>query len=179
MVSRSRRRRTAIDTFKGIDVQPTLRTLRDPVHFVAFGFGAGLAPRAPGTAGSVVGLAAAWWMLELSVLAQITVVTVVVAGGIWVCGASARRLGRHDHPGIVLDEIAGILATALAVPERSFLWFALVFVLFRFFDIVKPWPIRDVDHRLGGGLGIMLDDLIAALFAAICVVMIRVLLPTI
>ena len=99
--------------------------------------------------------------------------------GIYVCGASARKLGRHDHPGIVLDEIAGMLLTALAVPERSWLWLALAFVLFRVFDIAKPWPIRDVDHRLGGGLGIMLDDLMAAVFAALGLMIIRTLLPTI
>jgi len=160
-------------------VRPTWRTLRDPVHFLAFGGGAGLVPRAPGTAGSVVGLVAAWWLLDWPLAWQLAVVAVVIALGIWVCGASARRLGVHDHQSIVFDEIAGVLVTALAVPEKSVFWFALVFVLFRFFDIVKPWPIRDVDHRLGGGLGIMLDDLMAAVFAAVGLVIIRTLLPTI
>jgi phosphatidylglycerophosphatase A len=106
------------------------------------------------------------------------VATVIVAG-VFVCGESARRLDRHDDQRIVFDEIAGVLATSLAVSEKSFLALALVFVFFRFFDILKPWPIRDVDHSLKGGLGIMLDDLIAAVFAAVCVVTIRVLLPTI
>jgi phosphatidylglycerophosphatase A len=160
-------------------LRPTLKTLRDPVHLVAFGFGAGLAPRAPGTAGSLVGLVAAWWLLELPLLWQLAVVAAVVALGIFVCGESARRLGAHDHPGIVFDEVAGVLLTALALPEKSILWLALLFVFFRFFDIAKPWPIRDVDHRLGGGLGIMLDDLMAAVYAAACLIAIRVLLPTI
>ena len=153
--------------------------LRDPVHFLAFGFGAGLAPRAPGTVGSLVGLVAAYGLLELPVIWRVGVVLAVIAFGIWLCGESARRLGRHDDQRIVFDEIAGVLLTALAAPKNGFLELALVFVLFRFFDILKPWPIRDVDHRLGGGLGIMLDDLIAALFAAIGLAAIRVLLPTI
>lgn len=154
-------------------------TLRDPVHFVAFGFGAGLAPRAPGTFGSLVGVLAAWWLLELPLAARVAVVAVVIGAGIWICGESARRLNRHDDQRIVFDEIAGVLLTSLAVTEKSVLSIALVFVLFRFFDILKPWPIRDVDHRLKGGLGIMLDDLIAALFAAAVVITIRVALPTI
>lgn len=154
-------------------------TLRDPVHFVAFGFGAGLAPRAPGTFGSLVGVIAAWWLLELPLAARVAVVAAVVGFGVWICGESARRLSRHDDQRIVFDEIAGVLLTSLALAERSILWFVLVFVLFRFFDIVKPWPIRDVDHSLKGGLGIMLDDLIAALYAAAVVMTIRVALPTI
>jgi len=157
----------------------TLRTLLDPVHFVAFGFGAGLAPRAPGTAGSVVGIVIAWWLIPLPFPARAAIVLVAVAAGIWVCGESARRLNAHDHPGIVLDEIVAVLAAALVMAERSLPALFLLFVLFRIFDIAKPWPIRDVDHRLGGGLGIMLDDLIAALFAAIGLAAIRVLLPTI
>jgi len=154
-------------------------TLRDPVHFFAFGFGAGLAPRAPGTFGSLVGLVAAWWLLELPLPWRIALVLAVIGFGIWVCGESARRLDRHDDQRIVFDEIAGVLLTSLAVVERSLFALALVFVFFRLFDIWKPWPIRDVDHSLRGGLGIMLDDLIAALYAAVCVATLRVLLPTI
>jgi phosphatidylglycerophosphatase A len=156
-----------------------LGTLRDPVHFVAFGFGAGLAPRAPGTFGSAVGVVAAWWLLELPLVARVAIVLAVIVAGIFVCGESARRLGRHDDQRIVFDEIAGVLLTSLAVAEKSVFALALVFVLFRVFDIWKPWPIRDVDHSLKGGLGIMLDDLIAAVYAAVCVATIRVLLPTI
>ena len=153
--------------------------LRDPVHFLAFGFGAGLSPRAPGTAGSAVGIVAAWFLLGLSFGTRVAVVAAVIVAGTWLCGESARRLGRHDDQRIVLDEIAGVLLTSLAVPERSLFQLALVFVFFRIFDIAKPWPIRDVDHSLRGGLGIMLDDLIAAVFAAVCVVIVRVLLPPI
>ena len=154
-------------------------TLRDPVHFIAFGFGAGLAPRAPGTFGSLVGLLAAWWLFELPLPWRVAVVLAVIGAGIFICGESARRLNRHDDQRIVLDEIAGVLLTSLAVVERSLFAVALVFVFFRLFDIWKPWPIRDVDHSLRGGLGIMLDDLIAALYAAVCVATIRIMLPTI
>jgi phosphatidylglycerophosphatase A len=154
-------------------------TLRDPVHFLAFGFGAGLAPRAPGTFGSALGLVAVWWLLELPLVWRIAVVLAVIGAGIYICGESARRLGRHDDQRIVLDEIAGVLLTSLAVAEKSLFALALVFVFFRLFDIWKPWPIRDVDHSLKGGLGIMLDDLIAAAYAAACVVTVRVLLTTI
>ncbi len=154
-------------------------TLRDPIHFLAFGFGAGLAPKAPGTFGSAVGLVAAWWLLELPLVWRVAVVVAVIGFGIWICGESARKLGRHDDQRIVLDEIAGVLLTSLAVVEKSVFAFALVFVFFRVFDILKPWPIRDVDHSLKGGLGIMLDDLIAALFAAVCVATIRAVLATI
>jgi phosphatidylglycerophosphatase A len=157
----------------------TWRTLLDPVHFLAFGFGAGLAPRAPGTAGSAVGIVIAWLLLPLALPWRAAIVAAAIAAGVWICGESARRLNAHDHPGIVLDEIVAVLFGALVLPERSFTGLALLFVLFRIFDIAKPWPIRDVDHRLGGGLGIMLDDLIAALFAAIGLAAIRVLLPTI
>jgi phosphatidylglycerophosphatase A len=153
--------------------------LRDPVHFIAFGFGAGLVPRAPGTFGSLVGILCAWWLLDLSFVWRIGIALAVAAAGIWLCGESARRLNRHDDRRIVLDEIAGVLVTALAVPEKSVLAIALVFVFFRFFDILKPWPIRDVDHRLKGGLGIILDDLIAALYAALCVATVLAVLPTI
>jgi len=154
-------------------------TLRDPVHFVAFGFGAGLAPRAPGTFGSLVGLLAAWGLLEVRLPWRVAVVLAVIGFGVWICGESARRLQRHDDQRIVFDEIAGVLLTSLVVQKPSVVSLMLVFVFFRVFDIVKPWPIRDVDHSLHGGLGIMLDDLIAALYAAACVATIRVLLPTI
>ena len=159
--------------------EKSVGTLRDPIHFIAFGFGSGLAPRAPGTFGSLVGLVAAWSLLELPLLARAAIVAAVIGAGIWICGESARRLKRHDDQRIVLDEIAGVLLTSLVVAEKSFFALTLVFVFFRFFDILKPWPIRDVDHSLHGGLGIMLDDLIAALYAAACVATIRAVLPTI
>jgi phosphatidylglycerophosphatase A len=127
----------------------------------------------------LIGIAAAWWLLDLPLVWRAGIAVAVVAAGVWFCGESARRLRRHDDQRIVLDEIAGVLVTALAVPEKSVLAIALVFVFFRFFDILKPWPIRDVDHRLHGGVGIMLDDLIAALYAGLSVATVQALLTTI
>lgn len=141
----------------------------DPVHLLAFGFGTGLAPRAPGTVGSLVGVLFAWLALPLALEWRICVGVAIVVAGVWICGESARRIGAHDHPGIVWDEIAGMYLTLLVVPPQIAPW-ALSFGLFRLFDIWKPWPIRDLDHRLSGGAGIMLDDLVAALYAALILV---------
>jgi len=140
------------------------QVLRDPVHFFAFGFGAGLAPRAPGTAGTLVAVPIDLVLRTLDLGPRIGVVIAVCAIGFWICGESARRLGEHDHPGIVWDEIAGYLLTMLAAPP-GWLWVVAGFALFRLFDILKPWPIRDLDHGISGGTGIMLDDIVAGLFA--------------
>ena len=150
------------------DAPPNLaRTvLTDPVHILAFGFGTGLSPVAPGTVGSLVGVLFAWLTIDLGLPLQLAVAAAISLSGIWICGESARRIGVHDHGGIVWDEIAGMYITLLVAPPTIAAW-VLGFVLFRVFDIAKPWPIRDLDHRLGGGLGIMLDDLAAALYALI------------
>ncbi len=142
------------------------KVLRDPINLLAFGFGSGLAPVAPGTAGSLVGLVLAWSTLELPIAARLLVAIALILSGIWICGEAARRIAVHDHPGIVWDEIAGIYLALLVAPPSIWAW-ALGFGLFRLFDIWKPWPIRDLDHRLKGGLGIMLDDLVAALYTAL------------
>ena len=138
----------------------------DPVHVLAFGFGTGLVPLAPGTAGSLVGVLIAWLMLNVGFLAQIGLAVALVAAGVWICGESARRLGIHDHGGIVWDELAAMYIVLIFSPKSLLAWI-LAFGLFRVFDIAKPWPIRDLDHRLKGGAGIMLDDLVAALYAAL------------
>jgi phosphatidylglycerophosphatase A len=142
------------------------KVLRDPVNLLAFGFGTGLSPMAPGTAGSLLGLALAWVTVELPVAVRILVTIALIGSGVWICGESARRIAVHDHPGIVWDEIAGIYLALLVAPPSIWSW-ALGFGLFRLFDVWKPWPIRDLDHRLQGGLGIMLDDLVAALYTAL------------
>ena len=90
----------------------------------------------------------------------------LIVSGMWVCGEAARRIGVHDHPGIVWDEIAAMYLLLLVTAPEMTAW-AAAFLLFRLMDILKPWPIREVDHRLPGGAGIMLDDLLAALYAAI------------
>ncbi len=142
------------------------QVLTDPVHILAFGFGTGLAPLAPGTFGSLLGVLLAWLTLDLGLMTQIGCAVFLFVSGIWICGESSHRLGIHDHGGIVWDEIAAMYMVLIVAPPTLFAWI-LAFGLFRAFDIVKPWPIRDLDHRLGGGLGIMLDDLVAALYAAL------------
>jgi len=154
------------------------RLLRQPVHLFALGFGAGLAPFAPGTAGSALALLPAWLMLSLPWPWRIGIVAAVIVAGVWLCGESARRLGTHDHPAIVLDEIAAMLLLALLMPQRAW-WLLPAFAFFRLFDIAKPWPIRDLDHRMKGGLGIMLDDLLAAGYAAACLQLIRLAISVI
>ena len=144
----------------------TRKVLTDPVNFVAFGFGTGLAPVAPGTFGSLPGVLLAWLTLDMGIYFQLGIAAALFVSGVWICGESARRIGVHDHGGIVWDEICGMYVTLLLAPP-TIIAFALGFGLFRLFDIAKPWPIRDLDHRLGGGLGIMLDDLVAALYALI------------
>jgi len=146
--------------------RPTLRHLAQPVHLLALGFGSGLVPVAPGTFGSLVGLAFALALAPLGLAWNLLAVVVTTVAGIWICGESARRLGVHDHPAIVWDEVAGMMIAMLAAPDA---WWGApaAFVLFRIFDIAKPWPIREIDHGMGGGAGIMLDDVLAGLFAAL------------
>ena len=144
----------------------TRKVLTDPVNLLAFGFGTGLAPVAPGTFGSLPGVLLAWLTLDMGIYFQLGTAAALAVAGIWICGESARRIGVHDHGGIVWDEVTGMFVTLLVAPPTISAWI-LGFLAFRAFDILKPWPIRDLDHRLGGGLGIMLDDLVAALYAAI------------
>ena len=148
--------------------------LRDPLQWPAFGFGLGLMPFAPGTWGSLPGILL-WYLTPEDWRVQAAVAVAAFLAGIWLCGESARRIGVHDHGGIVWDEIVGMYLTLLVVP-RDPAWVLAAFVLFRLFDIWKPWPIRDLDHRLHGGLGIMLDDVIAALYAALLLLLLKVFL---
>lgn len=148
--------------------------LRSPVHLLAFGFGTGLAPFAPGTFGTVAGVPLALVVIHLPIPALIVSLLLLSLLGIYLCGASARRLGVHDHGGIVFDEMVGYVIACLPLvpllrPEGQPLWLGLLlaFALFRWFDIVKPWPIRWLDRHVHGGLGIMVDDLIAGVFAAL------------
>jgi phosphatidylglycerophosphatase A len=141
------------------------RLLRQPVHLLAFGFGSGLMPRAPGTFGTLMAVPIVMAVMHAGWVVHVTFVVVACIAGIYICGESARRLDVHDHPGIVWDEICGFAITMLATP-LTWYWLLAGFALFRFFDIVKPWPIREADHSLTGGLGIMLDDVMAGVFAA-------------
>lgn len=138
--------------------------LRNPVHVLAFGFGAGLSPLAPGTAGTLLGVFIYLSMAPLPLPYYIAVCGLLFVAGVWICARTSRDLGVHDHSGIVFDEIVGFLVAMIALPP-DWLWLLAGFVLFRLFDIIKPWPIGWFDRRVPGGLGIMLDDLLAGLAA--------------
>ncbi|HSH44159.1 MAG TPA: phosphatidylglycerophosphatase A [Arenicellales bacterium] len=140
-------------------------SLRDPGHMLSLGLGAGLLPRAPGTWGSLLAVPL---FLVLHPYGQVMFIAAVAALfliGVYLSGRTARALGVHDHQAIVIDEVAGMLATWIAV-EPGWATITAGFLLFRLFDIYKPWPIRRIDQNLTGGMGIMLDDLLAGLMAA-------------
>ena len=149
-----------------IEAEIRRKVLADPVNLLAFGLGIGLSPVAPGTLGSLLGVALAWTSLELPFELRLIISIALIMSGIWLCGESARRIGVHDHPGIVWDEIAGIYLVLLFVPPSITAW-VLGFCFFRLFDVWKPWPIGDLDYRLKGGLGIMIDDFVAALYSVL------------
>jgi len=148
--------------------------LDNPANFLALGAGSGLAPVAPGTFGTIAAVPLAMLMPHnLAIYTLLVVVLFIV--GVWLCDSCANNLGVHDHPAIVFDEWVGYLVTMIAVPRS--LWFlALGFALFRLFDVLKPWPISVADKRVSGGLGIMIDDVIAGLFAAAAIHLILFLL---
>jgi phosphatidylglycerophosphatase A len=139
--------------------------LRDPGHFLALGFGSGLAPWAPGTFGTLAAVPVFLLLAPLPLYAYLLAVAAASVAGVYLCGRTARALGVHDHPGIVWDEVAGFLLTMAFAPP-GWTWVVAGFVCFRLFDILKPWPIRVLDRKVHGGLGIMVDDLLAGLAAA-------------
>lgn len=144
------------------------RLLREPVLLVAFGFGSGLAARAPGTWGSLLAAVLAPPLLWAPAAVAWTLVVAAAVGGVFLCAAAVRRLGVPDHPGIVWDEFSGLWLALLLVPPSWTAWVG-AFVLFRLFDIVKPWPIGWLDRHCAGGLGVMADDLAAGLLAGAAV----------
>ncbi len=136
--------------------------LSSPVHFLAFGFGSGLAPKAPGTAGTIVAVLLYLLCQSLDLLSYSLLTAAICIAGVWICGKSSEMLGVHDHGGIVWDEFAGYFVTMIAAPP-GWVWIVVGFILFRLFDILKPWPIEWADQHVDGGLGIMLDDILAGL----------------
>lgn len=151
------------------------RVWRNVWHFLAFGFGSGLARKAPGTWGTLAGMPFVPLLQTISLPLALGIIVLASLFGIWLCGRVAEDLGVHDHGGIVWDEIVGIWITLVLLPSH-WTWWLAGFVAFRFFDILKPWPISLLDRRLGGGLGIMLDDLLAGVFAALVLLAAQALL---
>ena len=141
--------------------------LANPIHLLAFGFGAGLSPKAPGTMGTVVAVLIYLVLPSMPPIIYAGLVLLSFVFGIWICAKTAEDLGVHDHGGIVWDEFVGYWITMFMAPSGLF-WVLLGFVLFRLLDIFKPWPIKWADKELAGGLGIMLDDVLAGIMAALC-----------
>lgn len=141
--------------------------LSHPAGWIATGLGAGLSPKAPGTVGSAVALLPWWFLLRgLPVGVYVAVLAAGFVLGVWACHVSDRRLGEHDQGALVWDEVIGMWITLIAAPA-AWWWMVAGFVLFRLFDIAKPWPVRWADRRVQGGLGVMLDDVLAGIYALI------------
>ena len=147
-----------------------------PVHFLAFGFGSGLAPFAPGTFGTLMAIPLYLLMMQLSLAPYLILTAIVCVTGVWICDKSSKLLGVHDHGGIVWDEFAGFFITMIAAPA-GWVWIVIGFALFRLFDIWKPWPISLLDKKVEGGLGIMIDDIVAGVYALICVQALHAFFP--
>jgi phosphatidylglycerophosphatase A len=160
--------------------RPNLRFLfGHPYHFIALGFGVGLAPVAPGTFGTLLALPVFWLLSpRLDAAGLLIVLGFMYVGGIWVCDRTGRDLGVEDHKAIVWDEVVAFLFVLFFTPAAP-VWQAFAFLLFRLFDILKPGPIRYVEVRLRGGFGVMVDDLMAAFFTLICLALFKVLAPAI
>lgn len=144
-----------------------------PAHFLALGFGSGLVPVAPGTFGTLAALPLWFLVANAAIYWQLLFIVAGFIAGIWFCSVASRNLGVHDHGGIVWDEFVGVWIT-LAFAPFSWLNLLIGFCLFRFFDVLKPWPIKWFDRKVHGGLGVMLDDVIAGLFAGICLYLVNV-----
>jgi phosphatidylglycerophosphatase A len=145
--------------------------LSHPAHFIALGFGSGLAPVAPGTFGTLAGLALYWLLAQVApplVIALFAIPAFFL--GVWACERTGRDLGVQDHGAMVWDEIVAFLPLA-ALASSSLMLQAVAFVLFRLFDIWKPYPIRLVEKNVKGGMGVMVDDLMAGAYAYIAFVL--------
>ena len=148
-------------------MKPDLKfLLSHPAHFIALGFGSGLPPKAPGTFGSLAALPLFWIIMQTvpDAVSVIAIIGISLFIGIWACAVTGRNLGVADHGSIVWDEIVAMWLILALIPTGWLEWLA-AFVLFRFFDILKPWPIRQLDARLKNGFGVMLDDVLAAVYA--------------
>lgn len=141
---------------------------RHPVHFLAIGLGSGAAPKAPGTFGTLAAIPLYVLLAQASVPVYLLLLVVAFAIGVYLCGKTAADWGEHDHGAIVWDEFVGFWITMIAVP-LTWYWVLTGFLLFRLFDIWKPWPIKVLDQQVHGGLGIMIDDVVAGLYALLVI----------
>lgn len=153
-----------------------LRELKDPVVFVAMGLGSGLSPIAPGTAGTLITVPLVYFLQQQTILVYTLATLFVLLTGSWICGYAAKKLNVHDHSGIVYDEVAGFMITMYMVPA-GWVYMVVGFLLFRFFDAVKPWPISWLDKNVHGGFGIMIDDVLAGVISLFCLLLIQLWWP--
>lgn len=140
--------------------------LQHPAHFFGLGFGSGLATKAPGTFGTLVGYPLFWLISVYALSTQLIIITALFLVGIYFCDVTGKALGVSDHGGIVWDEIVAMMLV-LAFTPNQWQWWLVAFLLFRLFDIWKPFPIRQFDAKLKNGFGVMFDDLLAAIYAII------------
>jgi phosphatidylglycerophosphatase A len=155
-------------------VKPGWRLLLShPAHFISFGFGSGLARNAPGTFGTLAAFPL-YWLLAPLLPDELFIVFLIAAFalGVWICDITGKVLGVSDYGGIVWDEIVAFMLVLFFTPPGWY-WSLLAFALFRFFDIVKPPPIRYFDSNWHGGLGVMFDDLLAAGYALLCLALVK------
>lgn len=147
--------------------------LRHPAHLLAFGFGAGLAPAAPGTAGTLLAFPL-FWLLQprLAAIEFLLLLAILFVAGVWACDKTGRDLGVSDHGGMVWDEVVAFLLVLFLTPH-SLYWQASAFLLFRLFDILKPPPIRHLDRTLKGGFGVMFDDIVAAFYTLLVLALVK------
>lgn len=163
-----------ITSYHELKLQPGWRFLfSHPAHLLSFGFGAGLVPRSPGTAGTLVAFPMYWYLAPRLTDAMFLLVLICAfAFGVWVCDKTGKALGVSDYGGIVWDEIVAFTLVLFFTPE-GLAWQLLAFSLFRFFDIVKPEPIKHFDKTWHGGLGVMFDDILAAGYTLLCLAAIK------
>lgn len=150
--------------------------MRDPGHCLSLGLGSGCISRAPGTWGSLAGVLVWGLFFWVPLPLYLALVLAGFVAGVYLCGRTARALGVHDDGAIVWDEFVGVWI-ALAFQPLEWEWIAAAFVAFRFFDIIKPWPISWLDRRVSGGMGIMVDDVLAGLYALAVVLLVQTILP--
>lgn len=147
---------------------------RNPLYFIAFGFGAGAMPKAPGTFGTLMAIPFYLLLSSLPLFYYIGFVILFIIATSWLCQRISNEIKEHDHQGMCIDEFAGFFVTMINAPH-GFKWILLGFILFRLFDIWKPQPIRYIDQHIHGGFGMILDDVVAGLFAMIIIQVLRLL----
>ena len=145
-----------------------------PAHFIAFGFGSGLSPFAPGTFGSLVAIPLTFWLLPAYGDAGFFLILLgAFALGVWVCDITGKRLGVTDYGGIVWDEVVAMMLVLWLLPAMTWMWVGFGFVMFRIFDIIKLPPAGHFDSKWKNGLGVMMDDIAAAFHTLIVVAIVH------